>query len=228
MYHSQIHRLTPPFHRIPRDWRQSRSRLSRCSSCLQAGSTTYKPTSTIPLSDRLFHAQKGEDMIGPESVAVDSARDLIYAGTADGKIFRISPPPSRSLLSALESLPEDSSLWTKTAVAQLLGRPLGLQVDKHGSLFVCESTKGLLRLDTPFHKDLSEISMNIVSTVSTDQIPIRYSNVGTNTLLLSWLSASCLSDHQKKHQQRDCRIWISSKTKASSSFLIRLRFLLYW
>jgi sugar lactone lactonase YvrE len=65
---------------------------------------------------------------GPEDVAVD-AQGRVYGGTQDGKIMRISP---------------DGSMET---FAVTHGRPLGLHFDAAGHLIVCDTYKGLLRID---------------------------------------------------------------------------------
>lgn len=66
---------------------------------------------------------------GPEDVDVDT-QGRVYGGTRDGKIMRIDP---------------DGALET---FADTHGRPLGLHFDATGNLVVCDSYKGLLRIDT--------------------------------------------------------------------------------
>jgi len=70
---------------------------------------------------------------GPEDVAVATAgpwRESVFAGTADGGIFRISPDGARIDL-----------------VAKTGGRPLGIEVQPDGRLLVCDARKGVLRVD---------------------------------------------------------------------------------
>ena len=66
----------------------------------------------------------------PEDVVVD-ADGAIWTGLADGKIVRI-----------------DADAGTHTVVADTGGRPLGLAVARDGRLLICDSHRGLLRMDT--------------------------------------------------------------------------------
>jgi sugar lactone lactonase YvrE len=65
---------------------------------------------------------------GPEDVAVDSA-GCVYAGVADGRILRWP-----------------AGGGDPAVVADTGGRPLGIEVDRDGSLVVCDANKGLLRV----------------------------------------------------------------------------------
>ena len=64
----------------------------------------------------------------PEDVVID-ADGTLWTGLDDGRIVRIQP----------DSQPE--------VVANTGGRPLGLEVDSVGRLLICDSHRGLLRLD---------------------------------------------------------------------------------
>jgi sugar lactone lactonase YvrE len=66
---------------------------------------------------------------GPEDVVVD-ASGRVLAGLADGRIVRVSPDGGRV-----------------ETVADTGGRPLGLRLHPDGSLLVCDSHRGLLRVD---------------------------------------------------------------------------------
>jgi sugar lactone lactonase YvrE len=66
----------------------------------------------------------------PEDVVVD-ADGGVWTGLADGKIVRI-----------------DSETGSNREVADTGGRPLGLAVARDGRLLVCDSHRGLLRMDT--------------------------------------------------------------------------------
>ena len=66
----------------------------------------------------------------PEDVVVDGTGG-VWTGMADGKIARI-----------------DSETGTNTVVGDTGGRPLGLAVARDGHLLVCDSHRGLLRMDT--------------------------------------------------------------------------------
>lgn len=65
----------------------------------------------------------------PEDVVVD-AEGNIWTGIEDGRIIRITP--------------DGNSL---EVIADTDGRPLGLAVGRDGSLLICDSYRGLLRLD---------------------------------------------------------------------------------
>lgn len=65
---------------------------------------------------------------GPEDVVVDDAGQ-VYTGLADGSIVRVAPDGS-----------------TYTTIANTGGRPLGLRLHER-TLLVCDSHRGLLRLD---------------------------------------------------------------------------------
>jgi sugar lactone lactonase YvrE len=69
------------------------------------------------------------DGVGPEDVAVDAA-GRVYAGLADGRILRWRSPDGGE--------PE--------TLANTGGRPLGIELDRDGSLVVCDAKRGLLRL----------------------------------------------------------------------------------
>jgi sugar lactone lactonase YvrE len=66
---------------------------------------------------------------GPEDVVVDGD-GAIWTGAADGKIIRI-----------------DADTGSNDEVADTGGRPLGLAVARDGKLLVCDSHRGLLRMD---------------------------------------------------------------------------------
>ncbi|WP_148861496.1 SMP-30/gluconolactonase/LRE family protein [Marinobacter fonticola] len=70
------------------------------------------------------------DVYGPEDVDVDKA-GRVYGGTQDGKIIRVWPD------GRVET-------WAQTG-----GRPLGMELDRHGNLIVADAYKGLLAIDPP-------------------------------------------------------------------------------
>ncbi len=79
--------------------------------------------SAVPMPGPVLHPTPG---VGPEDVAV--AHDgTVYTGLADGRILRVRD-------GAVE------------VVAETGGRPLGIEVDADGTLVVCDSTRGLLRV----------------------------------------------------------------------------------
>jgi sugar lactone lactonase YvrE len=83
----------------------------------------YAPNTLLSRVDRL---DLGE--FAPEDIALDAAGN-IYGGTIHGKIIRLDPSGKNPQVFA------DTS-----------GRPLGLVFDKDGTLLVCDSVKGLLRI----------------------------------------------------------------------------------
>lgn len=71
---------------------------------------------------------------GAEDVVVGLSgpdEGAVFTGTEDGSIFRISHDGGKV-----------------DRIAQTLGRPLGLEIDLDGRLLVCDTRKGLLRVDT--------------------------------------------------------------------------------
>jgi sugar lactone lactonase YvrE len=81
----------------------------------------------------------------PEDVVVDGG-GAVWTGLADGTIVRIDP-----------------TTLLPTVVTNTGGRPLGLAIARDGSLLVCDSHRGLLRMDTA----TGEIE-TLVSDVATD------------------------------------------------------------
>lgn len=79
-------------------------------------------------NQRLAAAELWPIGVGPEDVAVD-ADGRVYAGLEDGRILRIS---------------EEGRVKEKLATTG--GRPLGIEVDRDGSLVICDAREGLLRL----------------------------------------------------------------------------------
>lgn len=92
-----------------------------------------RPERTGPLApnDRLAGLERWPlpGTAGPEDVAVAPDGSL-YTGAEDGRILRYRPGGG-----AVET------------VADTGGRPLGVEVDKDGSLVVCDPFRGLLRVD---------------------------------------------------------------------------------
>jgi sugar lactone lactonase YvrE len=78
----------------------------------------------------------------PEDVVVD-ADGSIWTGVDDGRIVRISPDGGET-----------------TVVADTGGRPLGLHVAQDGGLLICDSPRGLLRLD-PHTGDLQTLVTDV-------------------------------------------------------------------
>jgi sugar lactone lactonase YvrE len=69
---------------------------------------------------------------GPEDVALDSERRLV-TGVTDGRILRLCP--------------DNAPSGPVEVIAETGGRPLGVEVDRDGTLVVCDAHRGLLRVD---------------------------------------------------------------------------------
>ncbi|XP_063761577.1 adipocyte plasma membrane-associated protein [Eleginops maclovinus] len=77
---------------------------------------------------------------GPESFTADEEGN-VYTGTVDGKLWRISPDDSLTLLTHMgQDLPECGS---STNYEPVCGRPHGVRLDRHGQLIVADSYFGL-------------------------------------------------------------------------------------
>lgn len=87
------------------------------------------PTEALPQPD-LHSPLRVVELPGhaPEDVVVDSV-GAIWTGVDDGRILRIAPEGAGQV------------------VADTGGRPLGLAVDHAGRILICDSHRGLLRLD---------------------------------------------------------------------------------
>uniref|UniRef100_A0A3P8TKS8 Zgc:194209 n=1 Tax=Amphiprion percula TaxID=161767 RepID=A0A3P8TKS8_AMPPE len=98
----------------------------------------------LALNTRL---QKGRRLFsgklhGPESFTADE--DNVYTGTVDGKLWRIGPDDSLTLITHMgQNLPECSS----TDYEPVCGRPHGVRLDRHGQLIVADSYLGLHSVD---------------------------------------------------------------------------------
>lgn len=82
-------------------------------------------------NDRLDRGERWEipDGHGPEDVAL-GASDDVFVGIEDGRILRFP-----------------AGGGTPVAIADTGGRPLGIEVDRDGTLIVCDAYRGLLRVD---------------------------------------------------------------------------------
>ncbi len=92
-------------------------------------------------------------LAGPEDVAVDG-EGRIYAGTADGRIMRIS----------LDLIGNE----TIETFANTNGRPFGLHFDAAGRLVIADGERGLLRVD-----DMAKVE---VLTTSAEGVRFRFTN----------------------------------------------------
>ncbi len=85
----------------------------------------FRPSAPLPPLELLPLPARGED------VAVDGEGRLV-AGLEDGRIVRIS---------------RERGTPTVETLVNTCGRPLGIEVDVVGSLIVCDTKRGLLRID---------------------------------------------------------------------------------
>ncbi|HVW20571.1 MAG TPA: SMP-30/gluconolactonase/LRE family protein [Opitutaceae bacterium] len=122
---------------------------------LQMG--TYHPEPMPPAvgpeapNSLLAHVDRLElGHFAPEDVALDG-QGRIYGGTVDGKIIRLDPAGKNPQV-----------------FADTHGRPLGLIFDRDGSLLVCDSVKGLLRVGT-------DGSVKVLATEA-EGVPFRCTN----------------------------------------------------
>ena len=92
----------------------------------RAGARATQRESAEPLPSLTLLSLPG---IGPEDVVVGASGE-VYTGLADGRVVRVDPETGEV-----------------TTVGDTGGRPLGLEVLPDGRLLVCDSHRGLLRLD---------------------------------------------------------------------------------
>ncbi|XP_077400721.1 LOW QUALITY PROTEIN: adipocyte plasma membrane-associated protein [Vanacampus margaritifer] len=91
------------------------------------------------------HLQKGRRLFdgklrGPESFAADEEGN-VYTGTVDGKLWRIGPDDSLTLITQMgRDLPECGS---SVDFEPACGRPHGVRLDRHGNLIVADAYLGL-------------------------------------------------------------------------------------
>uniref|UniRef100_A0A8C1ZH61 Adipocyte plasma membrane-associated protein n=1 Tax=Cyprinus carpio TaxID=7962 RepID=A0A8C1ZH61_CYPCA len=95
----------------------------------------YEPNLKLRQAERLFE----DRLIGPESLA--NIGDVLYTGTADGKIVKIEGR-SIHVLATLGKPPCGSREYEHTC-----GRPLGIRVGPNGTLFVADAYLGLFEVN---------------------------------------------------------------------------------
>ncbi|XP_034434661.1 adipocyte plasma membrane-associated protein [Hippoglossus hippoglossus] len=89
---------------------------------------------------RLFSGE----LHGPESFTADDGGN-VYTGTVDGKLWRIGPDDSLTLITQMgQNLPECGS---SPDYEPLCGRPHGVRLDRRGQLIVADSYLGLHSVD---------------------------------------------------------------------------------
>ncbi|KAA0717554.1 Adipocyte plasma membrane-associated protein [Triplophysa tibetana] len=95
----------------------------------------YEPNIKLRQAERLFEDQ----LIGPESIA--NIGDVLYTGTADGKIVKIEGR-NFHVLTTLGKSPCGSHEHEHTC-----GRPLGIRLGPNGTLFVADAYLGLFEVN---------------------------------------------------------------------------------
>ncbi|XP_061084526.1 adipocyte plasma membrane-associated protein [Conger conger] len=95
----------------------------------------FEPNFKLRQAERLFEDQ----IVGPESIA--NVGDVLYAGTADGKIVKIEGK-SVHVVATLGQPPCGSRDDEPTC-----GRPLGIRVGPNGTLFVADAYLGLFEVN---------------------------------------------------------------------------------
>lgn len=95
----------------------------------------YEPNLKLRQAERLFE----DRLIGPESLA--NIGDVLYTGTADGKIVKIEGR-STHVLATLGKPPCGSREYEHTC-----GRPLGIRVGPNGTLLVTDAYLGLFEVN---------------------------------------------------------------------------------
>ncbi|XP_026858349.2 adipocyte plasma membrane-associated protein [Electrophorus electricus] len=95
----------------------------------------YEPNLKLREAERLFEDQ----LIGPESIT--NIGDVLYTGTADGKIVKIDGR-KMNVLATLGNPPCGSR-----EQEHVCGRPLGIRVGPNGTLFVADAYLGLFEVN---------------------------------------------------------------------------------
>ncbi|XP_034529553.1 adipocyte plasma membrane-associated protein [Notolabrus celidotus] len=109
------------------------------------------------------------ELHGPESFTADEEGN-VYTGTVDGKLWRISPDDSLTLVTHMgQNLPECGS---STDFEPLCGRPHGVRLDRHGQLIVADSYFGLHSVDP----DTGEKTLLLGNSQGADGIPFAFLN----------------------------------------------------
>ncbi|XP_035476670.2 adipocyte plasma membrane-associated protein [Scophthalmus maximus] len=114
---------------------------------------------------RLFSGQ----LRGPESFTADE-NDNVYTGTVDGKLWRIGPDDSLTLVTQMgQNLPECGS---STDYEPVCGRPHGVRLDRRGQLIVADSYLGLHSVDPT----TGEKTLLLANSQGADGVPFAFLN----------------------------------------------------
>ncbi|XP_060932249.1 adipocyte plasma membrane-associated protein [Limanda limanda] len=114
---------------------------------------------------RLFSGE----LHGPESFTADDDGN-VYTGTVDGKLWRIGPDDSLTLITQMgQNLPECGS---STDYEPLCGRPHGVRLDRRGQLIVADSYLGLHSVDP----QTGDKTLLLSNSQGADGIPFAFLN----------------------------------------------------
>ncbi|CAB1421822.1 unnamed protein product [Pleuronectes platessa] len=114
---------------------------------------------------RLFSGE----LHGPESFTADDDGN-VYTGTVDGKLWRIGPDDSLTLITQMgQDLPECGS---SPDYEPLCGRPHGVRLDRRGQLIVADSYLGLHSVDP----QTGDKTMLLSNSQGADGVPFAFLN----------------------------------------------------
>ncbi|XP_060885819.1 adipocyte plasma membrane-associated protein [Labrus mixtus] len=106
---------------------------------------------------------------GPESFTADEEGN-VYTGTVDGKLWRIGPDDSLTLITQMgQNLPECGS---STDFEPVCGRPHGVRLDRRGQLIVADSYFGLHSVDP----ETKEKTLLLANSQGADSVPFAFLN----------------------------------------------------
>ncbi|XP_020515114.1 adipocyte plasma membrane-associated protein [Labrus bergylta] len=106
---------------------------------------------------------------GPESFTADE-EGHVYTGTVDGKLWRIGPDDSLTLITQMgQDLPECGS---STDFEPVCGRPHGVRLDRRGQLIVADSYFGLHSVDP----ETKEKTLLLANSQGADGVPFAFLN----------------------------------------------------
>ncbi|XP_061571300.1 adipocyte plasma membrane-associated protein [Cololabis saira] len=106
---------------------------------------------------------------GPESFTADRDGN-VYTGTVDGKLWRIGPDDSLTLITHMgQNLPQCGS---STAYEPVCGRPHGVRMDRRGQLIVADSYLGLHSVDPKTGEKIVLVS----NSEGADGVPFAFLN----------------------------------------------------
>uniref|UniRef100_A0A3Q1CZY4 Strictosidine synthase conserved region domain-containing protein n=1 Tax=Amphiprion ocellaris TaxID=80972 RepID=A0A3Q1CZY4_AMPOC len=123
--------------------------------------TTFKPKNEKPAAD----------LCGSCFFIVFSCiSGNVYTGTVDGKLWRIGPDDSLTLITHMgQNLPECGS---STDYEPVCGRPHGVRLDRHGQLIVADSYLGLHSVDPR----TGEKTLLVANAEGADGVPFAFLN----------------------------------------------------